>query len=378
MFRHCTLGLVVSLVQLTVVVAGFLCKHDTCEDCLSSVVIQCMWCKRDNKCHTPFDSTNPCSKAEKIAQTSHCADELSHYDPDLSMKMLYLSAVAYDQVHPQECLNTSLPSDEFRLQTVVTKKCDMFENECSGYVAVSHDMKAIVIAFRGTERYEQAIVQFLESLLFPETQFFNGKVQIYWKTAFHALWPSMEAEVKALVSQHPSYQIWVTGHSLGAALASLASTWLSYYKVAPRKNIILYTFGMPRVGDYAYALQHDQLVNNSWRVVNYNDLIPHFPIVVGKPSQLSGPYHHGVEVFYTEEAVSVNSPHMECHGKPYDEDATCSFSEKQLSIRRHLTYFSVKVGSFCEEKCAHNKALNANKQKHPRVLAQNELRFGRR
>ena len=63
--------------------------------------------------------------------------------------------------------------------------------------------------------------------------------------------------------KNPSYQIWVTEHSLGAAVASLASAWLAYHNIAPRKNIILYTFGMPRVGDYDYALQHDQLVNNN-------------------------------------------------------------------------------------------------------------------
>ena len=87
----------------------------------------------------------------------------------------------------------------------------------------------------------------------------------------------MKEEVKALVSNNASYQIWVTGHSLGGAMASLASTWLGFNKIAPRKNIILYTFGMPRVGNYRYALQHDRLVNNSWTVVNGDDLVPHFP-----------------------------------------------------------------------------------------------------
>ena len=350
MFRHSLLGLVVLLAQMTAVMA-FLCKtHNDCEGCASSSPFPyCGWCKRDNKCHSPFDTTNPCSRAENIVQKSHCADELSHYDTTLSMKMMLLSAVAFDLEHPQECLDTSLPSDEFQLQAVVTKKCDIFGNNCSGFVAVSHTAKAIVIAFRGSEKKKQAI---WACLLFPETRFLKGKVHAYWKITFYALWPSMKMEVKALVSQNPSYQIWVTGHSLGGAMASLASTWLSYNKVAPRKNIILYTFGMPRVGDYNYALQHDRLVNNSWRVVNSNDLIPHLPVVAGKPCKLSGPYHHGVEVFYTEEAVSVNSSHRECHGKPYNEDATCSFSErkKELSFKRHLNYFSVQVDSFCKNR----------------------------
>ncbi|KAJ7383174.1 hypothetical protein OS493_030328 [Desmophyllum pertusum] len=279
-------SLIVILSQLTVVVAFFFstpCDDKTCGDCVDSSFLSepCRWCKRDNKCHTPGAIlTNPCSRAENIVAEAHCADELSRYDPELSYKMLLLSAVAYDQAsdpdHRQECLNNSLPSAKFQLQTVVTKNCDFADHGCSGYVAVSHALKAIVVAFRGSLNFDQAFTQFVETLLAPKTAFLDGEVQTYWKRGFEELWPSMEAEVKALVSKNPSYQIWVTGHSLGGAMASLASTWLGYYNIALRKNIILYTFGMPRVGNYDYALQHDELVNNSWRVVNDDDLVPHF------------------------------------------------------------------------------------------------------
>ena len=367
MFRHVLLGFIVFLLQLTVVVAH-LCSANNCADCVSSRFIQCRWCKKDNKCHTlGADAGNPCSTEENVVQHSHCRDEVPHYDPQVSMKMLLLSAVAYAPGHKQECLENVLPSEKFQLLREVTTKCDIFENECSGYVAVSPALKAVVIAFRGSAKYEQAIVEFFQSLLTPEESFLNGKVQSYWRRAFYVLWPSMETEVKALAVKNPSYQIWVTGHSLGAAMASLASTWLAYYNVAPRKNIILYTFGMPRVGNYDYALQHDQLVNNSWRVVNSNDIIPHFPFVVGAPSKLRGPYHHGVEVFYSEEAVSVNSTHRECHGKPYNEDATCSFSEKKLSILRHLEYFSIRVGSFWMTKCVQRLRLKGSEAKYLHV-----------
>ena len=352
MFRHVLLGFIVFLPQLTAVVAH-LCSSNNCADCVSSRFIQCRWCKSDNKCHTPgADAASPCSTEENVVQRSQCEDGLPHYDPGVSMKMLLLSAVAYAPSHKQECLEKGLPSEKFQLQRVVTRKCDMFENECSGYVAVSHALKAVVVAFRGSPNYEQAIVEFVESLVSPEVNFLNGKVQSYWKRAFYVLWSSTEAEVKALVLKNPSYQIWVTGHSLGAAIASLASTWLAYYNIAPRKNIILYTFGMPRVGNYDYALQHDQLVNNSWRVVNDNDLAPHFPTIASL-SIVNGPYHHGVEAFYSGEATSVYSTHKECHGKPYNEDATCSFSKKITSdsIKKHRTYFSIPVGTFWETDC---------------------------
>jgi len=331
-------------------VCGFLCRERNCGDCADSF-LNCRWCRRNNKCHMPASLFNPCKRAENIVDESHCGDKLSNYDPELSMKMLLLSSAAYDPVHPQECLDNALPSENFDIHTVVTKKCDFSGNNCSSYVAISHELEVIALSFRGSVDLDQASKVSLETLLSPKTKFLNGEVQTYWKRGFDELWSDMKTEVKDLVSQNPSYHLWVTGHSLGGAMASLASTWLSYNSVAPRKNIILYTFGMPRVGNYDYALQHDQLVNNSWRVVNDNDIVPHFPTLVSL-SILNGPYHHGVEAFYSKPATSPNSEHRECHGKPYNEDANCSFSKfPALSIERHNTYFSIPVPTFWQTTC---------------------------
>ena len=332
-------------------VYGFLCSDSNCGNCVDSS-FNCRWCRRDNKCRMPASVFNPCKRAENIVDQSHCGDKLSHYDPELSMKMLLLSSAAYDPAHPQECLDNALPSEKFQIHSVVTKKCDFFGNDCSAYVAVSHELNVTALAFRGSTNFNQTFTIFMESLTSPKTKFLNGEVQTYWKRGFEELWSSMKTEVKDLVSQNPSYQLWVTGHSLGGAIASLASTWLSNNSFAPRKNIILYTFGMPRVGNYDYALQHDQLVNNSWRVVNHNDIVPHFP-TVASVSILNGPYHHGVEAFYSKAATSPNSEHRECNGKPYNEDITCSFSEFPLSIEKHKTYFSIPVGTFWKTKCVH-------------------------
>ena len=131
-----------------------------------------------------------------------------------------------------------LPSSSFGL---LPQRTDFF-HECSGYVAVSHVDKAIAVTFRGSNSFNQAFVQVVEALASPKTAFLEGEAQTYWKRGFETLWQYMEAEVKVLVSENPTYQTWVAGHSLGGAMASLASTWLGYYSFAPRKNIILYTF----------------------------------------------------------------------------------------------------------------------------------------
>ena len=66
------------------------------------------------------------------------------------------------------------------------------------------------------------------------------------------------------------------------------------------------------------------------------------------------PYHHGVEVFYNEKAISVQSAHRECYGTPRDEDKTCSRSKRPFlnlpeSVTRHKNYFNITFGTFCKE-----------------------------
>ena len=342
------------LLQLNEVV-GIFCDYDNCKDCTDSIALgqTCKWCKRDNKCHVRGAVANRCKWAENFDIPSNCGGELPQYNPELSLKMLLLSAAAYDPLHPQKCLDNSLPSQGFQIQHTVKEKCDFLDNQCSGYVAVSHTVKVIAIAFRGSECFEQAFIQFVETLVSPKEPFLSrGKVQTYWKRGFEKLWPSMESKVKALIADNRSYKIWVTGHSLGGAMASLASAWLSYYNVASREKIVSYTFGMPRVGNFDYAFHHDHLFSNTWRVVNKDDAVPHFPSLAS-PSITNGPYHHGVEAFYSEPATSVYSKHRECNEKPFNEDVTCSFSEIP-SFERHKNYFGIPVGTFWEKDCVHS------------------------
>ena len=83
------------VLSLLLPATSFLCRKNNCGDCVNSRFIKCRWCKRDSKCHTPGAiATNPCKSAENIVQKSHCGNEFSYYDPDLSYKMLLLSAVA--------------------------------------------------------------------------------------------------------------------------------------------------------------------------------------------------------------------------------------------------------------------------------------------
>ena len=136
--------------------------------------------------------------------------------------------------------------------------------------------------------------------------------------AFKAVWHDLQKYVNEEVKKNPSYSVWVTEHSLGGALASLASTLIMFEGKTPKDNLMLYTFGQPRVGNYDYALTHDGLVPLSFRVTHYRDIVVHLPtclaIAPGTPCIAFGswPYHHGKEIYYRDEIMTKSSPYKTC------------------------------------------------------------------
>ena len=102
----------------------------------------------------------------------------------------------------------------------------------------------------------------------------------------------------------------VTGHSLGAAIATL--TGIDLIKNGYLNNIV-YTFASPRIGDQLFA----DLVNNSlklYRIVNVSDVIPNLPLAV-EPNFVNPEnpliYEHcGEVVYFSDNWFSIVNNHL--------------------------------------------------------------------
>jgi triacylglycerol lipase len=70
----------------------------------------------------------------------------------------------------------------------------------------------------------------------------------------------------------------ITGHSLGAALATLLALEVTERDVVASPEII--TFASPLVGDTQFARAYDAAVPNTWRIANLVDLVPKVPPAV--------------------------------------------------------------------------------------------------
>lgn len=73
----------------------------------------------------------------------------------------------------------------------------------------------------------------------------------------------------------------VTGHSLGAALATLLA--LDVALNTPCKNPTSYTYASPRVGDHIFASSYNSVVPYTYRIANRQDIVPQVPPILPLP-----------------------------------------------------------------------------------------------
>jgi len=137
---------------------------------------------------------------------------------------------------------------------------------------------------------------------------------------------------KSLLANCQHCHIYVTGHSLGGAIATLAAADL--YSLSP--DLSVYTFGSPRVGDLAFASYFDKIIPDTFRVVHNQDLVPHIP------QRFLGFRHVSREVWYYQEA---GGSFKLCNG---GEDDACSNSVNlhvdEHSIKDHALYLDQPMG----------------------------------
>ncbi|KAH7712420.1 class 3 lipase protein, partial [Aphelenchoides avenae] len=76
----------------------------------------------------------------------------------------------------------------------------------------------------------------------------------YFESAWTALYRNkMYDDFTKLKFENPYYDIWVTGHSLGGALATITARHISGGVADLPKRVKLVTFGQPRVGTKGFA-----------------------------------------------------------------------------------------------------------------------------
>jgi len=141
-----------------------------------------------------------------------------------------------------------------------------------GYIGANEN--GIVLAFRGTDD----VTDWLINLNVVQIEDHGALVHRGFCQALTTVWPRIEAKLLALLDHRPR-KIWITGHSLGGALATLTALRIQRMGIGQLET---FTFGQPRVGDRVMA---GQITSPFYRFAYYADPVCMAPFTVPRAMQ---------------------------------------------------------------------------------------------
>ncbi|KAK9670790.1 hypothetical protein K7432_017467 [Basidiobolus ranarum] len=244
-----------------------------------------------------------------------------------------------------------------------------FTNETTGiagYMGYSNDDKKIVISFRGSSNW----ANWAKNLAIAPTTFIyptaNANVKVH--SGFYETYSSVENTIRTglkqilttLKDQTIPYKLVITGHSLGAAVATFCAmdikriylnpssgrSFKSELLIIDRSQIYLHTYGQPRAGNLDFA----QLVYNTFglgttretlaRITNKGDPVTRLP------PQDMGYLHHPHEVYIRKDATTVAC--QDVVSNKVKEDPNCVLGVAlPINFGDHSQYWDVPFGSGC-------------------------------
>lgn len=199
-------------------------------------------------------------------------------------------------------------------------------HDTHGVIGYTPSQKTIYVSFRGSE----SIQNWLDNLDVKTTTYplCNGcEVHEGFYKAQQSCFKDVLAEVKSLKQKYPSYSVIVTGHSLGAALATLTAMDLQNNGIS---GIRMFNFGSPRVGNDAFAAWGSSYLSDFSRVTHHKDMVVHSPM----HERFT---HVSHEWYQPSDAVDLSA----CTGY---EDPNCSYQWHITSIDDHLNYLGLELG----------------------------------
>lgn len=130
----------------------------------------------------------------------------------------------------------------------------------------------IIVAFRGSQSDEDWLMDAdILQTSFPYIHD-GGLVHNGFLSIYHSLRDEL---VNTITDLDTEKEIFVTGHSLGGALATLFI--LDIANVLRNLKQTLITFASPKIGNKKFVERFNIIILDSYRFVNLNDVVPTFP-----------------------------------------------------------------------------------------------------
>ena len=177
-----------------------------------------------------------------------------------------------------------------------------------GYIS-KDDNNNMWIVFRGSLDK----IDITQDLIYKQTDLINSstnKSKIMCHQGFINVYNTFKKQIFVSVNKYNPNKIILTGHSLGAGIATVTA----YHLGLINRNVYVYTFASPKVGNIEFADEMNKISKCFFRIVNLSDLIPTLPIaVMPNMKDKNNPFiymHTGKMIFFDQNWKSIENNHM--------------------------------------------------------------------
>lgn len=185
-------------------------------------------------------------------------------------KLIAIEAIVKTSLVPdsedtgKDLLDNILKLQDFELVDTFSKA----ETGAQAFICRNVKEKFAVLAFRGTEPSLKDIKADIKANL-VETQVGKKKFEIH--SGYLNQFESIQQKITEVLggANLKGYQLFITGHSLGGALAITATRFL-----ASDTTGACYTFGSPPVGTVDFDID---ITTPIYRIINHVDIVPRLP-----------------------------------------------------------------------------------------------------
>ena len=256
------------------------------------------------------------------------------YDATAALSALYYAKASYcplADIQTWKCEACAFHSTFVLQASIFNTAYDM-----QAYVGFDPTTSTAVVAFRGSHDIKNWIANLkFDHIPYPDATCPGGcEVHKGFLEAYRTIQSGIRNATETVLLRHPGASILVTGHSLGAALSTLAT--LDLLRTFPSQITSLknYNFGQPRVGNAAFAAWAAGLVEagGDFRVTHDQDPVPHLP------PESFGFLHVPHEIYYTND-----TEFKICNDGPTGEDGSCSDANVPDNILDHGQYLGISV-----------------------------------
>ncbi|KAG9307450.1 hypothetical protein G9A89_017280 [Geosiphon pyriformis] len=164
----------------------------------------------------------------------------------------------------------------------------------------------IILYFKAKEAKKQEWIEWPKSLIQYGSPG-DGNVDFLMWTIFESTRQKVSLMIMPFLKKNSKIRI--VGHGVGGVYGVFMALEIQK-QTQVQKDIAVFTFGSPRMGDRLFAKYVNRQIKKVYRITYHDDYVPQFPTTV----DMKGYWHHDTEYWIAPQCECDSIELFECHG----------------------------------------------------------------